>query len=199
MLSRQARADKQSQLRSNRLMTKSSLYIRLRSLNKNGLLMAQFSRYQFIPSAKLFTQYISRPFFFKIYGCDLVLNLLDIIGYLSGLCLSARACRVYRRYRVTKGCPPVTSPSSTGISPSMHRPLSTLYSRRCELLWGPRIYGRLLLARQHPRPNHIAGPNPINQFTSCPLHPYYLNLCTWDTIFPVVLRGPLARHPPVRS
>jgi hypothetical protein len=56
--------------------------------------MAQFSRYQFIPSAKLFTWYISRPFLFKIYGCDLVLNLLDIIGYLSGLCLSARACRV---------------------------------------------------------------------------------------------------------
>ena len=56
--------------------------------------MAQFSRYQFIPSAKLFTQYISRPFLFKIDGCDLVLNLLDIIGYLSGLCLSARACRV---------------------------------------------------------------------------------------------------------
>ena len=91
-VARQARADKQSQLRSNRLMTKSSPYIRLRSLNKNGLLMAQFSRYQFILSAKLFTQYISRPFLFKIYGCDLVLNLLDIIGYLSGLCLSARAC-----------------------------------------------------------------------------------------------------------
>ena len=93
-LARQARKDKQTQLRSNRLMTKSSPYIRLRSLNKNGLLMAQFSRYQFIPSAKLFTQYINRPFLFKIYGCDLVLNLLDIIGYLSGLCLSARACRV---------------------------------------------------------------------------------------------------------
>ena len=75
-------------------MTKSSPYIRLRSLNKNGLLIAQFSRYQFIPSAKLFTQYISRPFLFKIYGCDLVVNLLDIIGYISGLCLSARACRV---------------------------------------------------------------------------------------------------------
>ena len=78
---------------SNRLMTKSSPYIRPRSLDKNGLLIAQFSRYQFIPSAKLFTQYISRPFLFKIYGCDLVVNLLDIIGYLSGLCLSARACR----------------------------------------------------------------------------------------------------------
>ena len=36
-------------------------------LNKNGLLMAQFGRYQFIPSAKLFTQYISRLFLFKIY------------------------------------------------------------------------------------------------------------------------------------
>ena len=56
--------------------------------------MAQFSRYQFIPSAKLFTQYISRPFLFKIYGCDLVVNLLDIIGYLSGLCLSTPARRV---------------------------------------------------------------------------------------------------------
>ena len=55
--------------------------------------MAQFSRYQFIPSAKLFTQYISRPFLSKIYGYDLVINLLDIILYLSGLCLSARACR----------------------------------------------------------------------------------------------------------
>src|ERR1700679_3663052 len=91
---RQARADKQSQLRANRLITKSSPYIRLQILNKQGLLMAQFSRYQFIPSAKLFTQYISRPFLFKIYGCDLVVNLLDIIGYLSGLCLSTPACRV---------------------------------------------------------------------------------------------------------
>jgi hypothetical protein len=51
---------------SNRLMTKSSLYIRLQILNNNSLLMAKFSRYQFIPSAKLFTQYISRPFLFKI-------------------------------------------------------------------------------------------------------------------------------------
>ena len=92
-VTRQARADKQSQLRSNRLMTKSSPYIRLQILNKQGLLMAQFSRYQFIPSAKLFTQYISRPFLFKIYGCDLVVNLLDIIGYLSGLCLSTPARR----------------------------------------------------------------------------------------------------------
>jgi hypothetical protein len=41
--------------------------------------------------AKLFTWYISRPFLFKIYGCDLVIYLLDIIGYLSGLCLSTPA------------------------------------------------------------------------------------------------------------
>jgi hypothetical protein len=52
--------------------------------------MAQFNRYQFIPSAKLFTRYISRPFLFKIYGCDLVINLLDIIGSISGLCPARR-------------------------------------------------------------------------------------------------------------
>jgi hypothetical protein len=78
-------------------MTKSSPNIRLQILNKQGLFMAQFSQYQFIPSAKLFTQYINRPFLFKIYGCDLVVNLLDIIGYLSGLCLSTPARRVYTR------------------------------------------------------------------------------------------------------
>jgi hypothetical protein len=79
-----------AKLMSNRVMTKSSPYIRLPILNKNGLLMAQFSRYQFIPLAKLFTQYISRPFLFKIY---LAIKLLDIIGYLSGLCLSTPARR----------------------------------------------------------------------------------------------------------
>ena len=56
-------------------MTKSSPHIRLQILNENGLLIAQFSRYQFIPSAKLPARYISRPFLFKIYGCDLVINL----------------------------------------------------------------------------------------------------------------------------
>ena len=46
-VTRQSRADKQS----HGLMTKSDPYIRLQILNKNGLLMAQLSRYQFIPSA----------------------------------------------------------------------------------------------------------------------------------------------------
>jgi hypothetical protein len=79
--------------------------------------MAQFSRYQFIPSAKLFTQYISRPFLFKIYGCDLVVNLLDIIGYLSGLCLSTPACRerLAERERISRGHRPGYRPATTTV------------------------------------------------------------------------------------
>ena len=141
-VTRQARADKQSQLMSNRLMTKSSPYIRLRSLNKNGLLIAQFSRYHFIQSAKLFTRYISRPILFKIYGCDLVVNLLDIIGYISGhplvpvvLDRANYVCQVGPNYpdvvieyvAWTPTCLRITHPSpSLSVSPSFIIPPSPL-------------------------------------------------------------------------